>query len=483
MAGYLKYQQSTTGVAKTDSVFADVYRALNDIDKSVTALTNTESNDVNSLLIQIQKGTGGGSGYITHIVWVDGTQGIDDGNMQTVKRTVQGAMNAIGNATSSAQFSDSTQLCYIVNLAPATYTENVNVALRPIVKINLNGSVISGNVSQDWTGQSGLFSGTITQSIFSIAGSADLRPGYTPDDGSAEVGVIGNIDMTTVHFALQLQLSDMRVKGNISFSQAGGAGYSQEFLDNVVISGMTYQLVGGLVEVFARNSELANFLTHPGDPALVGIGGFSGTSILFRNLQDVFVDGSVSVSSGSDGWFLTHVRWNPAASPMTLAGVTSLVQCDQYSYNQLLLAFPSGNRAGLTYNILDAQSGGIVEGVWTNWSSSAVVTGFSGSPSVQYWYKTVGKTLKIRVEISGTGDGSGALTFTLPFAANGALIGFDIDKIPAQIQNGLGGFQATPGLAQLSGATSVAVYTDWHGNGWAAGSTKNATVCGDIDLA
>ena len=128
---------------------------------------------------------------------------------------------------------------------------------------------------------------------------------------------------------------------------------------------------------------------------------------------------------------------------------------------------------------------GVVEGAWTDWSSSVVLTGFAGTPFVWFFYKTLGKTLKIRVVIQGTGDGSGVLTFTLPFSANTSLsgIGNDMDKIPAQIQNGDGGFQATPGLAQLSGATSVAVYTDWNGSGWAVSTTKKATISGDIDLA
>ncbi len=101
---------------------------------------------------------------------------------------------------------------------------------------------------------------------------------------------------------------------------------------------------------------------------------------------------------------------------------------------------------------------------WIDWSGSAVVTGFSGTPSVSVKYCVLGRVVIVVWGINGTSNSS-AFNITLPYTP-----GSPAAYLPVRCQDN-GSWLI--GLAR-AGAGNLTFYKTMDGGGWTANGTKSS---------
>lgn len=107
---------------------------------------------------------------------------------------------------------------------------------------------------------------------------------------------------------------------------------------------------------------------------------------------------------------------------------------------------------------------------WVDYGSLSTVVGFSGSPTVNIWYRKVGRLVFVNYFISGTSNATN-FTFTLPYT-HVNLTNLEARSAARVTDNGT----AQSGWARLQENTNVVtVYSDWADSGWTSSGTKMAS--------
>ena len=108
---------------------------------------------------------------------------------------------------------------------------------------------------------------------------------------------------------------------------------------------------------------------------------------------------------------------------------------------------------------------------WTDYGSSSTIVGFSGTPTVNIWYKRVGKIMFVNFIFNGTSN-SVNFTFTLPYSSASST-NYTTRSAFYVTDNAV--TQVSPGQLRLpSGSNIVTLYKDWTGVLWTASGNKQA---------
>ncbi len=115
--------------------------------------------------------------------------------------------------------------------------------------------------------------------------------------------------------------------------------------------------------------------------------------------------------------------------------------------------------------------GDIYTVAWADYGGTSTVVGFSGTPTVNIWYKKIGNFVYVNFYISGTSDDT-PFTFTLPYTN----VNDTNSRVYTAIKFKDNNAQSTvSGQMYLAPNTDVvALYTDWAAQVWTPANTKEA---------
>jgi hypothetical protein len=127
-------------------------------------------------------------------------------------------------------------------------------------------------------------------------------------------------------------------------------------------------------------------------------------------------------------------------------------------------------------------AGNIYSVNWTDWASSVDCTGWNpGGLSKAYYYKRVGKTLHVKLQIQGASTNDFA-RISVPYALYAPNTNnFDILKPCMVTDAGIG--KSSPGLLCYFDTTTLQAWPDWTSSSWTASGTKMINADFSVELA
>jgi hypothetical protein len=124
-----------------------------------------------------------------------------------------------------------------------------------------------------------------------------------------------------------------------------------------------------------------------------------------------------------------------------------------------------------------AVTGDIYTTDWVNWSTAAAAIGYTGwtgtLSSNTYYYKIVGSTVHIKVNIEGTSNSTSTL---IPFPANLCTAGSFFFHNKLFTFKNAGVQSAAPGLVAGQSINVLVLYTDCWGAAWGVSGTKQVLI-------
>lgn len=324
-----------------------------------------------------------------NIKYVDGTGGSDStgvGSVDQPYKTIQAALNSIGSAANSTEYTAATTSRYMIKVAPGIYTENLTVPTRQYIRFDLDCAYILGNVTQslDMTllpsptrTNKLVFSGTDSRSMYT--GASVPLVGI---DGTLTISPTGN----TSGLTSLVQMHSCGVSGNITFTSDGGGYLGQLFLEDAFSLG-TIQTsgVGVVVTLYATNANTSGSK---------GIGSINGAINLYRLMNVTFI-GTI-VSQGTAGGVWTDTRFGTASHNFT--GMSGTYELDSISYKSYYDKVTT--KGSEVISLLDNAAGDkYTPGTSADWSTVPTTTqgGLDGLAATPFSWDTIpsGKTVSV----------------------------------------------------------------------------------------
>ena len=291
-----------------------------------STVTNTELSYLSGTTsnIQSQIDTINGS-IITNEFYVDknGNDTTGTGSKLRPFQTVQRAVNAVGSATSTADYEDPAKRFWAIRIMNGVYTENVTVGTRMIIVFDFNSAQLVGNVTINF--DKGIAALATTRQPKYVFKDSDLRPSFT-GAGIPLSGVNGNINWNWINggssVIAQVHLIHTGVSGNIS-TALGSGGTGNGVLQ--VIGTESY--ITGQVQITTGSGSGQVLFDSMGDDS-VGLGGATGACRLLM-LRNVRFSGVVNVSGSqaNSQWYNTSF-----VTGSSMSGSSGLISADSNSY-------------------------------------------------------------------------------------------------------------------------------------------------------
>ena len=276
-----------------------------------------------------------------HLIYVDNQRVNNytpDGTELRPFLTINAAMSSIG-ISAPAEWEDIDKRFYIVKVSPSTYVEDVTVAWRPYIAIDLSSSVIVGNVTRQIP--NGNFSSRVSTLV--IKGDS-LRPAYL-DGLHTVIGIAGKVifeaaasssGMSPFH---ELQVIDAGISGGVEFKGTLNPNSVQSghvFLRDSQVG--TIQSIEGWsgVSLFSYGWGGGH---QGGGPAGSGVGPLIGR-VLPYNLQSTMISGGMDLQDcyGTSPEMLWHNVRFETNFIYVVTKVTYGVKLDNASYSSWLEA-------------------------------------------------------------------------------------------------------------------------------------------------
>lgn len=238
-----------------------------------------------------------------NILYVDmgGNDITGNGSKNAPFKTIQQAMDEIGDATSVGEYNNPNMRSYIVYVNHGSYSESsgeVVVPIRPNIAVNFaNGTKFTGDfvrkVSADLVNLS-----TVCQSEFTIASfGGDVYSGDYTSNCHVETVIDGDVKIEDIapsgnSGVNALNISSMLIKGGIQFTRSASASYTGRlFLHDAIVRGSTTTVSTSI------SCEL-----HTASDIFQGtqVGAITGKFSL-RNINNTLFNGNVNVSGTLSG--------------------------------------------------------------------------------------------------------------------------------------------------------------------------------------
>lgn len=279
---------------------------------------------------------------------VDQIRGLDtnDGGVTRPFKTIQAALNSIGNAANNAEYTTDATSRYLIDVSPGVYVENITLPTRRHVELKLNGSLITGDVTM---APADMNAGSLFVQKFVVNGG-DLRSSYE-GIGQSVTGISGNIYVQPVvgtNFRPQIHIIDSGVTGNIEFTNGIGSYQGFVFLENALVIGKVISNNAGLlVTLYVANSDTSSSKSF---------GGATG-DVLLNVLRNVRMVGVVDVTADGSAlrWFNTDFGTGIAHD--FTGSVLTNVYADANSVGSFLSGVPGGSQGSVTWNLADKAIG------------------------------------------------------------------------------------------------------------------------------
>jgi hypothetical protein len=196
-------------------------------------------------------------GQATRLVHVDGaaTNTVETGSAAAPYRTIQAALDHIGQPTDAAEYRAEAGRAYVVRVAPGVYAEDLEVPYRPALLLDLDGATVRGTVRRrvpEWP-----YSASNLISRLTIRGDS-LRAAY-PDGQHAVTGIEGDIvfdgggayPRIAPSYFYALHLIHAGVSGAVRFENGSPHTWGHLFLERADVHGVHCTNGWGGVTVFS----------------------------------------------------------------------------------------------------------------------------------------------------------------------------------------------------------------------------------------
>ncbi len=286
-------------------------------------------------------------GQATRLVHVDGaaTNTVETGSAAAPYRTIQAALDHIGQPTDAAEYRAEAGRAYVVRVAPGVYAEDLEVPYRPALLLDLDGATVRGTVRRrvpEWP-----YSASNLISRLTIRGDS-LRAAY-PDGQHAVTGIEGDIvfdgggayPRIAPSYFYALHLIHAGVSGAVRFENGSPHTWGHLFLERADVHGVHCTNGWGGVTVFSYGWGGGH---AGGGNARTGLGPLVG-AVLPYNLQNVLISDGMRLETAWGGMCAWH---NVAfeAGDYNVTNVVMGVRLDAASYNSWLAATTNVARRG-----------------------------------------------------------------------------------------------------------------------------------------
>jgi len=278
-------------------------------------------------------------GQAARLVHVDSaaTNAIETGSAAAPYRTIQAALDHIGEPADAAEYRDAAGRAYVVRVAPGVYSEDLEVPYRPMLLLDLDGATVRGTVTRRVPGWPYNVSNLVSR--LTIRGDS-LRSAY-PDGQHAVTGIEGDIvfdgggpyPRPAPSYFYALHVIHAGVSGSVRFENGSPHTWGHLFLERADVHGVYSTNGWGGVTVFSYSWGGGH--AGGGRPG-TGLGPLVGT-VLPYNLQNVMISDGMRLETP---WSGTCVWHNVAfeAGDYNVTNAAMGVRLDAASYNSWLAA-------------------------------------------------------------------------------------------------------------------------------------------------
>ncbi|MBM4165198.1 MAG: hypothetical protein FJ222_12275, partial [Lentisphaerae bacterium] len=276
-------------------------------------------------------------GQAARLVHVDSaaTNAIETGSAAAPYRTIQAALDHIGEPADAAEYRDAAGRAYVVRVAPGVYSEDLEVPYRPMLLLDLDGATVRGTVTRRVPGWPYNVSNLVSR--LTIRGDS-LRSAY-PDGQHAVTGIEGDIvfdgggpyPRPAPSYFYALHVIHAGVSGSVRFENGSPHTWGHLFLERADVHGVYSTNGWGGVTVFSYSWGGGH--AGGGRPG-TGLGPLVGT-VLPYNLQNVMISDGMRLETPWSGTCVWHnVAFEAGAYNVTNAAMG--VRLDAASYNSWL---------------------------------------------------------------------------------------------------------------------------------------------------
>ncbi len=299
-------------------------------------------------------------------------------------------------------------------------------------------------------------------------------------DGTGKVG----INETAPQDTLEVN-GTILVKDKLKFTQDSGSEYIDSLAANYIDIGYTSGLRCNTDNLFVkplvgvgmgieptedlhvyRNTTAAvtALISNPhasGSAEIALIGNTGGTQIAYLKLDNA--NDMTELAFAED-----HLRIRDRGASNYIKVETSGSDYKINTSTSTLILGSAGSDC-LTFNAADCYTV-----AWTEWSGSASEDGWSGTPTVDIWYKKIGKMVFVKFSIDGTSDAANA-QFELPYACTTTAVRFTC----VGEDNGSDITGGASGVINFNNASRVELQPDQGSNlniaGWTSSGAKSVS--------
>lgn len=259
--------------------------------------------------------------------------------------SIQTVLTSIGDAANAAAYIVDSTSRYVIHVGPGVYTENLTIPARRHIELQLEGALITGNVT---IAPPDLNAGSLYAQKIVISGN-DLRSAYE-GIGQSVTGITGSIYVTPVggtNYRPQIHILNSGVTGNIEFTNGTGSYQGFVFLSKVLLIGKVISNNAGLlVTLNAYDCDTSSTKS---------LGGATG-DVLLNVLRNIRWIGAIAVTADGSNYRWSNVDFGTSLGH-NFTGSTLTANADANSATSFLSGVASGNRTTVTLELPDAAIG------------------------------------------------------------------------------------------------------------------------------